>query len=41
MARQQSDDLTAENADPRPEGVFRLADFRGAWVEGVYLEVTR
>ncbi len=27
------------NADPRPGGVFRLADFGGLWVEGVYLEV--
>ena len=27
------------NADPRPGGIFRLADFSGLWVEGAYLEV--
>jgi len=25
-------------ADPRPGGIFRLADFSGFWVEGTYLE---
>ena len=27
------------NADPRPGGIFRLADFSGLWVEGAYLKV--
>jgi len=27
------------NADPRPGGVFRLADFSGLWVEEAYLEI--
>jgi uncharacterized protein YndB with AHSA1/START domain len=26
-------------ADPRAGGIFRLADFNGHWVEGIYLEV--
>ena len=26
-------------AEPRAGGIFRLADFNGLWVEGVYLEV--
>jgi uncharacterized protein YndB with AHSA1/START domain len=26
-------------ADPRVGGIFRLADFNGHWIEGVYLEV--
>ena len=26
-------------ADPRPGGIFRLADFSGLWVEGTYLKV--
>jgi len=29
------------NADPRPGGIFRLADFSGLWVEGAYLEECR
>jgi uncharacterized protein YndB with AHSA1/START domain len=26
-------------ADPRVGGIFRLADFNGLWIEGIYLEV--
>jgi uncharacterized protein YndB with AHSA1/START domain len=26
-------------ADPHPGGIFRLVDFGGFWVEGIYLEV--
>jgi uncharacterized protein YndB with AHSA1/START domain len=25
--------------DPRPEGIFRITDFSGHWIEGVFLEV--
>ena len=27
-------------ADPRPGGIFRLADFNGLWVEGRFLSIT-
>jgi uncharacterized protein YndB with AHSA1/START domain len=26
-------------ADPRPEGIFRITDFSGHWIEGLFLEV--
>jgi uncharacterized protein YndB with AHSA1/START domain len=26
-------------ADPRPEGIFRITDFSGRWIEGIFLDV--
>jgi uncharacterized protein YndB with AHSA1/START domain len=41
-ARQMMNWLARDvKADPRPGGIFRLADFSGLWVEGTYLKVIR